>query len=130
MLYSFLCSPAFNIPPWSSVGGWVGGRVGVVSIAFACFFPASMQCQVPDIWWPQSSERGRKYDKHDLFLCDIWKKNEMSAQMLEIPLLGVGTVLRLERDAWYMVVNGQMTEATQQMSTPSPASPPSLSTSL
>ena len=27
----------------------------------------------------------------------------MSAQMLEVLLLGVGTVLRLERDAWSMV---------------------------
>ena len=27
----------------------------------------------------------------------------MSAQMLEVSLLGVGTVLRLERDAWSMV---------------------------
>ena len=32
----------------------------------------------------------------------IWK-NVMSAQMLEVSLLGVGTVLRLERDAWSMV---------------------------
>ena len=28
----------------------------------------------------------------------------MSAQMLEVFLLGVGTVLRLEMDAWSMVV--------------------------
>ena len=27
----------------------------------------------------------------------------MSAQMLEVSLLGIGTVLRLERDAWSMV---------------------------
>ena len=27
----------------------------------------------------------------------------LSAQLLEVPLLGVGTVLRLERDAWLMV---------------------------
>ena len=30
-------------------------------------------------------------------------KNVVSAQMLEVSLLGVGTVLRLERDAWSMV---------------------------
>ena len=30
-------------------------------------------------------------------------KNVMSAQMLEVSLLGVGTMLRLERDAWSMV---------------------------
>ena len=29
-------------------------------------------------------------------------KNVMSAQMLEVSLLGVGTVLHLERDAWSM----------------------------
>ena len=31
------------------------------------------------------------------------QKNVMSAQMLEVSLLGVGTVLRLDRDAWSMV---------------------------
>ena len=30
-------------------------------------------------------------------------QNVMSAQMLEMSLLGVGTVLRLERDTWSMV---------------------------
>ena len=30
-------------------------------------------------------------------------KNVMGAQMLEMSLLGVGAVLRLERDAWSMV---------------------------
>ena len=34
----------------------------------------------------------------------------MSAQMLEESLLGVGTMLRLERDAWSMVISlGQAT---------------------
>ena len=33
----------------------------------------------------------------------------MSAQMLEVSILGVGTVLCLERDAWS---NGQMTKAS------------------
>ena len=33
----------------------------------------------------------------------MYGKNVMSAQMLELSLLGVGTVLRLERDAWSMV---------------------------
>ena len=36
----------------------------------------------------------------------------MSAQMLEVSLLGVGTVLRLERDA--CVVNGQMTRPSNK----------------
>ena len=31
------------------------------------------------------------------------EKNAMSAKMLELSLFGVGTVLRLERDAWSMV---------------------------
>ena len=31
------------------------------------------------------------------------EKNVMSALLLEVSLLGVGTVLRLERDAWLMV---------------------------
>ena len=39
----------------------------------------------------------------------------VSAQMLEVSLLGVGVVLRLERDAWSMV-KGLKRE--QQMSTP------------
>ena len=36
----------------------------------------------------------------------------MSAQMLEVSLLGVGTVLRLERDVWSM--NGQMTKTSNK----------------
>ena len=36
----------------------------------------------------------------------------MSAQMLEVSLSGVGTVLRLERDA--CVVNRQMTKASNK----------------
>ena len=35
----------------------------------------------------------------------------MSAQMLEVSLLGVGTVLRLEKGC---VVNGQMTKASNK----------------
>ena len=37
------------------------------------------------------------------FLCNIWRKGVMSAQSLEASLLGVETVLRLERDARSMV---------------------------
>ena len=33
----------------------------------------------------------------------IYGRSAMSAQMLEVSLLGVGTVLRLEKDAWPMV---------------------------
>ena len=32
-----------------------------------------------------------------------YEKNGMSGQMLEVYLLGVGTVLRLERDMWSMI---------------------------
>ena len=41
--------------------------------------------------------------------------------MLEVSLLGVGTVLRLKRDAWSMV---QMAWGKQQMSTPPVKMPP------
>ena len=54
-----------------------------------------------DRWWPQKAKHSRGQDKRKL-LCNIWK-NVMSAQMLEVSLLGLGTVLRLERDAWSMV---------------------------
>ena len=54
-----------------------------------------------DRWWPQKAkQQGDKLSKN--FICNIWKK-VMSAQMFEVSLLGVGTVLRLERDAWSMV---------------------------
>ena len=40
---------------------------------------------------------------NSLVFAQYMEKNVMSAQMLEVPLLEVGTVLRLERDAWSMV---------------------------
>ena len=43
----------------------------------------------------------------------------MSAQMLEVSLLGVGTVLRLERDAWSMVK--RLRQATNEYALPPPA---------
>ena len=45
----------------------------------------------------------------------------MSAQMLEVSLGGVGTVLRLERDAWSMVK--WLRQATNEYALP-PLSPP------
>ena len=45
----------------------------------------------------------RGYDKQRVSMEYRGKKNVLSAQMLEVSLLGVGTVLRLERDAWSMV---------------------------
>ena len=56
-----------------------------------------------DRWWPQKAKRevGLTTQK---FLCNIWNtEHVMSAQMLEVSLLGEGTALRLERDAWPMV---------------------------
>ena len=35
--------------------------------------------------------------------CVMYGRNVMSTSLLEVSLLGVGTVLRLERDAWSMV---------------------------
>ncbi|CAM9392162.1 unnamed protein product, partial [Sphacelaria rigidula] len=35
--------------------------------------------------------------------CVVSGRNVMGTEMLEVSLLGVGTVLRLERDAWSMV---------------------------
>ena len=56
-----------------------------------------------DRWWPQTAKQdGDTISKY--FLCNIWnKRTVMSAKMLEVSLLGVVTVLRLERDAWSMV---------------------------
>ena len=42
----------------------------------------------------------------------------MSAHMLEVSLLGVGTALRFARDAWSMVKT-----LRQQLSTPPPRAP-------
>ena len=54
-----------------------------------------------DRWWPQTAKQeGDKMSKK--FPCNTWE-NVMSAQTLEVSLLGVGTVLRLERNAWSMV---------------------------
>ena len=47
-------------------------------------------------------ETGRGYDKQKYFYV-IYGKNVMSTQMLEVSLLGGGTVLRLESDARSMV---------------------------
>ena len=50
---------------------------------------------VGDRWWAQKAkQQGDTY---------VTCRNVMSAQMLEVSRLGVGTVLRLERDAWAML---------------------------
>ena len=48
-------------------------------------------------------ETGRGYDKQSFYVVYKYGKSVMSAQMMEVSLLGVGMVLRLERDAWSMV---------------------------
>ena len=46
-----------------------------------------------DRWWPQAAQQeGDKTSKK--FLCNIWKQRKMSAQLLEVSLLGVGAALR------------------------------------
>ena len=45
----------------------------------------------------------------------------MSAQLLEVYLLGVGAVLRLKKDPWSM--NGQMTKASNKPVRPLPPPP-------
>ena len=49
---------------------------------------------------PTDGETGRGQEQKK---CALYGKNVMSAQILEESLLGVGTVLRLGRDAWSMV---------------------------
>ena len=44
----------------------------------------------------------------------------MSAQMLEVSLLGLGTALRLERDAWSMVKLLLIRQATNGYAPPPP----------
>ena len=55
-----------------------------------------------DRWWPQTAtqEGDVRQAKRFYVTCG---KNVMGAQMLEVSLLEVGTVLRLERDAWSTV---------------------------
>ena len=52
-----------------------------------------------DRWWPQTAKQEREKSGKNI----IYGNNVMSAQMLEVSLLGMGTVLRLKRDAWSTV---------------------------
>ena len=56
------------------------------------------------------NREGIRQAKYFYLVCYIWEKNLMSAQMLEVSLLGVGTALIFERDA----VNGQTTKASNK----------------
>ena len=55
--------------------------------------------------WPQTAKQ--EVSKINKTFLPVYKynygKNVMSAEMLEMSLIGVGTMLRLERDAWSMV---------------------------
>ena len=48
--------------------------------------------------------------------CVVYGRNVMSTSMLEVSPVGVGTVLRLERDAWSMVK--PLRQATNEYATP------------
>ena len=64
-----------------------------------------------DRWWPQTAKQD--WDRiSKQFLCSIiYRKSVMSSQTLEVSLLRVGTVLRLQRDAWSI---SQMTKASNK----------------
>ena len=49
--------------------------------------------------WPQTATQGGDRINKTV----IYGRSAMSAEMLEVSLVGVGTVLRLEMDAWSMV---------------------------
>ena len=54
-----------------------------------------------DRWWPQTAKKdGERISKQ--FLCSMWKKRNERPNFAGVSLLGKGTVLRLERDAWSM----------------------------
>ena len=54
-----------------------------------------------DGWWPQTAKEGG--DKiGERFSCNVWKERDEHL-MLKMSLSGVGTVLRLERDAWPVI---------------------------
>ena len=53
-----------------------------------------------DRWWPQAAKpEGDKNRKKNA----MYGNKVMSAQLLEMSLLGIGTVLRPEMDVWSMV---------------------------
>ena len=52
-------------------------------------------------WWPQTAKQEGGEEINKTYV--LYGRNAMSAQVLEVSLLGVVTVLRLERDARPMV---------------------------
>ena len=55
-----------------------------------------------DRWWPQTAKQDEDRISKQ-FLCNTWKTHNERPNVGGAALLGVGTVLRLERDAWSMV---------------------------
>ena len=62
-----------------------------------------------DRWWPQTAKQNGDRIGEQFYV--VYRKSVMSAQMLEVSLSGVATVLRLERNAWSMV---QTTKASSR----------------
>ena len=83
-----------------------------------------------DRWWPQTAKQDEDRIRKQ-FMWNIWKKrNERpNVEGVFIRLLGVGTVLCLERDAWSMVK--LLRQATSEYSPPTPllsiSTPPTIS---
>ena len=72
-------------------------------------------------WWLQAAKQeGDKISK--TFSCNTWKQRNERAQVLEVSLLGVGEVLRLETDAWSMVKWLRQATATNEYALPPAAS--------
>lgn len=64
-------------------------------------------------WWPKrAAQQGDGSRKHFFFTNAMYGRNVVSSQVLEVPALGVGTALRLNRGAWVIV----FLEGKQQMS--------------
>ena len=56
-----------------------------------------------DGWWPQAAKQDGDGISKQFRLYVLYGRSVMSAQRLNVSLLGVGTMLRLEKDAWSMV---------------------------
>ena len=54
-------------------------------------------------WWLRTAKQDRDRTSKQFLRTVVYGRSVMSAQILEVSLLGLGTVLRLERDAWSMV---------------------------
>ena len=73
-----------------------------------------------DRWWPQTAKQEEDRTSKR-FLCNIYGKTVMGAQMLAVSPSGAGTVLRLQRDAWSMVK--WLRQANKWVHAPPPLTP-------